>query len=281
MGRLFDFVRYRTRDGAIDFDEVRALARQARPKLIVAGFSSYPRELDYGAFRAIADEVGALAMADVSHVGGLIAAGVLANPLDAGFDFLATTTHKTLRGPRGGLILCKAEHARRLDASVFPGLQGGPHMNQVAAAAAALKLAAGDDFKAYARQVLANAQALAAALREEGAALVTGGTDNHLLVVDVVVSFGLDGAAAERALDAARITVNKQIILDDPRPPLRPSGIRLGTPAATARGMRKDEMRTLATLIGEALRNASDDARLARLGEDTRALCAGFPVPGL
>ncbi len=284
MGRLFNFVRYKTdpaRAGAIDFDALRATALAARPRMVLCGFSSYPRDLDYVAFKAIADEVGALTMADVSHIGGLIAGGVLNNPMDAGFDFMTTTTHKSLRGPRGGMILCKAEHAKKIDSSVFPGLQGGPHMNVVAGVAVTLRIAATPPFRAYAGQVIANAKALAEALLADGIQLITGGTDNHMMVIDTVASFGLDGAEAERVLDAIGITTNKQIVPDDPRPPLKPSGIRLGTPAATTRGMREAEMRELAGLIAEALRHPADEAVLTRLKSACGEICTRFPVPGI
>jgi glycine hydroxymethyltransferase len=284
MGRLFRFVRYKTHPdeaGRIDWGELRALAREHRPKLVLAGYTSYPRDYDYAAFKAIADEVGARTMADVSHIGGLIAGGALANPFDAGFDVVTTTTHKSLRGPRGGLVLCKKELAEALDRSVFPGLQGGPHMNVVAATAVTLKRALEPEFRVYARQVLANAKALAQALLEGGASLVTGGTDNHMMVVDTVKSFGIDGRKAERALDRIAITTNKQVIPDDPNPPLRPSGIRIGTPAATTRGMREAEMASLGRWIVAALAQPDDAARLPRLRAEVEALCAGFPVPGI
>ncbi|MCC8934963.1 serine hydroxymethyltransferase [Bradyrhizobium sp. Arg68] len=284
MGRLFNFVRYKTapsNGGAIDFDELRAIAREARPKLVLCGYSSYPRDLDYAAFKSIADEVGALTMADVSHYGGLIAANVMRNPLDAGFDVMTTTSHKTLRGPRGGIILCRKEHAGRIDASVFPGLQGGPHMNVVAGIAVTLKQAATADFQAYARQVLHNAKVLAGALMERGMQLVTGGTDNHMMVVDTVASVGLDGRTAEQLLDAITITTNKQVIPDDPRPPLRPSGIRLGTPAATTRGMGEAEMRRIGAFIAAALQANGDDAAVARLRSECIEMCRAFPVPGV
>ncbi|WP_194459233.1 serine hydroxymethyltransferase [Bradyrhizobium sp. CCBAU 53421] len=283
MGRLFNFIRYRTApsNGAIDFDELRAIAREARPKMVLCGYSSYPRDLDYAAFKSIADEVGALTMADVSHYGGLVAANVMRNPLDAGFDVMTTTSHKTLRGPRGGMILCRKEYAGRIDASVFPGLQGGPHMNVVAGTAVTLKKAATSDFQVYARQVLRNAKVLADTLMECGMKLVTNGTDNHMMVVDTIASVGLDGRAAEDVLDAIAITTNKQVIPDDPRPPLRPSGIRLGTPAATTRGMGDSEMRRIGEFIAGALQANGDDAVLARLRSECIEMCRAFPVPGV
>jgi glycine hydroxymethyltransferase len=283
MGKIFRFVRYKTNpvNGAIDFNAMREVAKAERPALIVCGHSSYPRELDYAAFKSIADEVGALTMADVSHYGGLIAAGAMNNPMDAGFDFLTTTTHKSMRGPRGGLIACKAEHGKGIDSSVFPGLQGGPHMNQVAATATTLHLVDTPEFRSYAKQVLINAKTLAAELMKQNVHLVTGGTDNHLMVLDVAQSFGINGSEGELALDHVGITTNKQVIPDDPNPPLRPSGVRMGTPAPTTRGMKEPEMKALAAVIVDALKHHKDEARLAKLRAETKALCARFPVPGL
>jgi glycine hydroxymethyltransferase len=279
MGRIFRFVRYKThgRSGDIDFDEVRRLARDHQPKLVLCGHSSYPRELDYGAFKAIADEVGALTMADVSHIGGLIAARVLRNPLDAGFDVLNTTTHKTLRGPRGGLIACTQGLARSIDKAVFPGLQGGPHMHQVAGIAVALHKAANGEFRAYAARVLVNARTLAEALARQSVPLVTGGTENHLLVLDVAQGFGLDGAEAQLRLEQAGLVTNKQLVPDDPRPPGRPSGLRLGTPAVTTRGMGEAEMADLADLVLAVLIDQVSDAAKRRV----RNLADRFPIPGL
>ncbi len=284
MGRIFRFVRYRTfpdEAGRIDFDELRRLAREARPRILLCGYTSYPRDLDYAEFRKIADEVGALAMADVSHIGGLIAAGVMRNPFDAGFDVVTTTTHKSLRGPRGGMILCKREHAEAIDRSVFPGLQGGPHMNQIAGVAIALGKALRPEFRLYGAQVLHNAKALAQGLLARGAVLVTGGTDNHMLVLDTVKGYGIDGRRAERTLDRVLLATNKQVIPDDPNPPLRPSGLRLGTPAATTRGMREPEMELLAGWIHAALARPDDAAVLERIAAEVEALCLRFPVPGL
>jgi glycine hydroxymethyltransferase len=283
MGRIFNFVRYKTSppDGHIDYDAVLATAREIKPKMVLCGHSSYPREFDYARFRAIADDVGALVMADVSHVGGLIAGGALANPLDAGFDVVTTTTHKSLRGPRGGMILCKAGLATKIDQAVFPGMQGGPHMNAVAGIAVTMKLAATPEFRTYSQQVLKNAQALVAEFKALGCALITGGTENHLLVIDTVRSFEIDGRVAETALDAAGLTVNKQVIPDDPRPPLRPSGIRLGTPAVTTRGMRESEMQQVARWMVRALRAHQDANALAAIKSEVTALCRTFPVPGL
>jgi glycine hydroxymethyltransferase len=284
MGKVFNFVRYKTMPdklGAIDFDALRKQAKEVRPKMVLCGFSSYPRDLDYAAFKRIADEVGALTMADVSHIGGLIAGGVLNNPMDAGFDFLTTTTHKSLRGPRGGLIVCKAAHAKAIDSSVCPGLQGGPHMNAVAGAAITFGKALQPEFRAYSKKTLANAKTLARALMDRQVSLVTGGTENHLMVMDVVKSLGLDGREAERALDEVGITTNKQIIPDDPNPPLRPSGVRLGTPAATTRGMGEKEMERLGAWMVDALRYRAEPARMAQIKREVEEFCAGYPVPGI
>jgi glycine hydroxymethyltransferase len=284
MGKIFKFVRYKTHpedQGRIDFDELRRLALEHRPKLVLAGYTSYPRDYDYADFKRVADTVGALTMADVSHVGGLIAGGAMRNPFDYGFDLVTTTTHKTLRGPRGGMVLCREQHAKTVDAAVFPGLQGGPHMNTIAGVAVTLEKALQEDFRVHCREVLANAKALAQGLLERGATLVTGGTDNHMMVLDTVKSFGIDGRAAERTLDSVAITVNKQIIPDDPNPPLRPSGIRLGSPAATTRGFGRAEMDRLAGWICDALRRHQDAAFLTSLQREVETLCLAYPVPGL
>jgi glycine hydroxymethyltransferase len=284
MGKVFNFVRYKTevaQGGAVDFDGMLKTAKDVRPRIVMAGYSSYPRDYDYAAFRRVADEVGALAMADIAHIGGLVAADVMRNPFDAGFDVVTTTTHKTLRGPRGGMILSRKEFARAIDSSVFPGLQGGPHMNNVAGAAITFKKAAEPEFRAYARQVLANAQALARGLLDEGVTLVTGGTENHMMVIDTVASFGLDGRDAEEALDRIGIATNKQVIPDDPRPPLRPSGVRLGTPACTTRGMGAGDMSRMAGWMAQVLRAPGDAALTERLRGEVRALCRSYPVPGV
>jgi glycine hydroxymethyltransferase len=284
MGKVFNFVRYKShpgQGGTIDFDELTAVAKQTRPKMVLCGYSSYPRDYDYASFKTVADEVGAVTMADISHIGGLVAADVMANPFDAGFDVVTTTTHKSLRGPRGGLILCRKAMAKTIDSAVFPGLQGGPHMNNVAGAAITFKKAAEPAFKVYAAQILKNARALAAGLMAEGAHLVTGGTDNHLMVMDTVASFGLDGRAAEEALDRIGITTNKQVIPDDPRPPLRPSGVRLGTPACTTRGMDEADMALLAGWMVQVLRNPEDELLTQRLHAEVTRLCRSHPVPGI
>jgi glycine hydroxymethyltransferase len=283
MGKLFNFVRYVTDpvDGAIDFDRVREDAIKNQPKLILAGYTSYPRDLEYEKFKQIADEVGAITMTDASHFGGLVAGGSMKNPFDYGFDIVTTTTHKSLRGPRGGMVLCKKEFAKKIDKSVFPGLQGGPHMNAIAAIAVTLLKAQSDEFKQYAQQVLDNSKALAQGLIDRQASLITGGTDNHMMVMDTSVSYGLDGRVAEEALDKASITTNKQIIPDDPNPPLRPSGIRIGTPAATSRGMVESDMERLAEWIVACLTNADDSRKLDEVRGEVEAFCSKFPVPGV
>ena len=284
MGKIFNFVRYKTHpedEGRIDFDELLRVATETRPKMVLCGYTSYPRDYDYSDFKRVADEVGAITMADVSHIGGLIAAGAMANPLDHGFDLMTTTTHKSLRGPRGGMILCKKKFAKEIDKSVFPGLQGGPHMNVIAGVAITLGKALEPEFREYGAQVMRNAKALAQGLLDANRELVTGGTDNHMMVLDTVKSFGLDGRVAEETLDEVSITTNKQIIPDDPNPPLRPSGIRIGTPAATARGMKEADMGRLAGWIVSALEQHADAAALGSLREEVQAFCHGFPVPGL
>lgn len=269
--QLYNFVRYKMKDietGEIDYDELRALAIEHKPKIILAGFSAYPGELDYEKFAAIGNEVGALLMADMAHVAGLIAGGVAKNPLDYGFHVMTSTTHKTLRGPRGGMILSMGTVSTPLkapektieniptliDRAVFPGTQGGPHMNNIAAKAVALQEAAQPEFAAYAEQVVKNAAALAEALKKGGLKLITGGTKNHLILANVYESFGIDGKEAQERLEAAGITVNANAIPEDTLPPYRPSGIRLGTPAVTTRGMNEDDMVVIAGKILAALK---------------------------
>lgn len=284
MGKIFNFVRYKTHpeeQGRIDFEELRRVALEARPKIVLCGYTSYPRDYDYGDFKRIADEVDAITMADVAHIGGLIAAGVMRNPFDYGFDIVTTTTHKSLRGPRGGMVLCKKKFARKIDKSVFPGLQGGPHMNTIAGIAITLGKALQPEFREYGAQVLRNAKTLAATLMESGASLVTGGTDNHMMVLDTVASHGIDGRVAEETLDRVAITTNKQITPDDPNPPLRPSGVRIGTPAATARGMKEEEMVKLGRWIARALAEREDEKALSALCAEVEAFCREFPVPGI
>ncbi len=296
MGRLFNWVRYKTHTGEkgqIDFDELLTLAKKHRPKVILCGYTSYPRDLDYSIFKRVADEVGAFTMADVAHVGGLIAAGVMRNPFDYGFDVVTTTTHKTLRGPRGGMILTRGEVGNPLkeieitrenlptvlDRSVFPGLQGGPHMHTIAGIAVALYEAAQPKFKEYAEQVLVNSKKLAERLMEMGVKLVTDGTDNHMMVIDCVKSFGILGGEAEKALDEAGITTNKSVIPDDPNPPFRPSGLRLGTPAMTTRGFKEKECEYVAELMVRVLQNKDDKKLKESVRQKIRQLAKAFPVP--
>lgn len=283
MGKLFNFVRYVTDpvDGSVDYDKVRRTAQKHKPRLVLCGYTSYPRDIEYDRFKEIADEVGAITMTDASHFGGLVAGGAMKNPFDHGFDIVTTTTHKSLRGPRGGMVLCRKAFANRIDRSVFPGLQGGPHMNAIAAIAVTLKKAQTDEFRRYAQAVLVNAKTLASALMERQAGLVTGGTDNHMMVVDTVTSYGLDGKVAEETLDRVKITTNKQIIPDDPNPPLRPSGIRIGTPAATSRGMGEEEMLRLAEWIDGALRAPEDESLLSDIRKEVETFCRKYPVPGI
>ncbi|NBH04619.1 serine hydroxymethyltransferase [Amycolatopsis sp. SID8362] len=280
MARVFDFHRYKAdAKGRIDFDEVQRIAEEVRPKMVLCGHSSYPRDMDYAGFKRVADSVGALTMADVSHIGGLIAGNAVPNPLEHGFDVVTTTTHKSLRGPRGGLVLCKAEFAKRIDKSVFPGLQGGPHMHTIAAIAVALKKAAEPEFREYAARTLSNAQTLAGRLIEHGVELVTGGTDNHLIVVNTIASFELQGREAQQLLERAGLATNKQLIPDDPLPAQRTSGVRLGTPAPTTRGMGDAEMVTVADAFVRALR-AKDDEAADAVRAEVQQLCARFPAPG-
>ena len=284
MGKIFNFVRYKTHpenEGKIDFDELMRVAKETKPKMVLCGYTSYPRDYDYADFKKIADEVGALTMADISHIGGLVAAGEMSNPFDYDFDIVTTTTHKTLRGPRGGMILCKEEHAKTVDKSVFPGLQGGPHMNTISAVAVSLGEALKPEFKEYAKNVMSNAKVLAEKLMEHGAKLVTNGTSNHMMVMNTVESYGLDGTEAENLLDSVHITVNKQVIPDDPNRPLRPSGIRLGTPAATTRGMGAVEMEKIASWMHQALSNKEDKDLHEKIKKEVNEMCPQFPVPGI
>ncbi len=278
MAKIFNFVRYKTNaQGNIDLDNVRAMAQEHKPKMILVGYSAYSRDLDYVNIKKIADEVGAITMADVSHIGGLIAGGVMNNPVPI-FDVVTTTTHKTLRGPRGGMILCKEKFAKQIDKAVFPGLQGGPHEHNIAAKAVAFKEALEPAFKEYAKQIKLNAKVLEKEFNGREYRLMFGGTDNHLLLIDVTPK-GMSGKEAQIALDKAGITVNKNMIPDDPRTPMDPSGIRLGTPALTTRGMKEDEMRQVADYIDHALRHAHDDTALAKVREEVREFCKNFPLP--
>jgi glycine hydroxymethyltransferase len=277
-GKYFTIVPYGVRkdDERIDYDEVARLAREHRPRLIIAGASAYPREIDFGRFRAAADEAGALLMTDMAHIAGLVAAGVHPSPV-AHSDFVTTTTHKTLRGPRAGLVLCRGAYAKEVDKALFPGVQGGPLVHIVAAKAVCLKEAAEPAFAAYQRQVAANARRLAAVLSAGGFRLVSGGTDNHLMLVDVF-SRGLTGKVAEAALGKAGITVNKNAIPFDPNPPLVASGIRIGTPAMTTRGMTEAEMDLIGDYIIRVLSHPDDDRAIGAVKREVEALCDRFPL---
>ena len=278
-GKLYKVVPYSVRkeDERIDYDEVEKLAKEHQPKLIVAGASAYPRIIDFARFRQIADLVGAVFLVDMAHISGLVAAGVHPNPCEHA-DIVTTTTHKTLRGPRAGFILCKKDWAAKVNQAVFPGMQGGPLMHVVAAKAVAFGEAQKPEFRAYAAQIIANAHALAQELERAGFRLVSGGTDNHLLLVDVAVQ-GVTGKVAEQALDAAGITVNKNMIPYDTRQPLDPSGIRIGTPALTTRGMCEAEMRKIGAWIGEVLADPTNESVKRRVHGQVRELCTQFPAP--
>jgi glycine hydroxymethyltransferase len=277
-GRDFKVVAYGVdrQSERIDYEEVRRVALEHRPRLIICGASAYSRTIDFARFRAIADESGSLLMADIAHIAGLIAAGMHPSPV-AHCDFVTTTTHKTLRGPRAGMILCKSEFAKDIDRAVFPGIQGGPLMHIIAAKAVALREAATEGFRAYQGQIVANAARLAARLAARGYRIVSGGTDNHLFLMDVA-SRGATGKVAEKALEAAGITVNKNTIPYDPNPPLVASGIRIGTPAVTTRGMGTGEMDAIGDLIADALAGGEDAVALAAVRERVRALCHRFPL---
>jgi glycine hydroxymethyltransferase len=278
-GMLYDFKSYHVRkdNELLDMDEVRSLAHQHRPKMIVAGASAYSRHWDFKLFREIANEVGALLMVDMAHIAGLVASGHHPSPVPYA-DFVTTTTHKTLRGPRGGLVLCKEIHAKALDRSLFPGVQGGPLMHMVAAKAIAFKEALDPAFRLYSGRVIENARALATSLQDRGWRIVSGGTDNHLMLVDVF-SRGVLGSTAEKALDRAGITINKNGIPFDPNPPLKPSGIRLGTPAITTRGMGRAEMVQIAEWIHQVLLHPNSEDRLRQVRSEVVALTQKFPIP--
>lgn len=284
INKVFNFVRYKMKDpdtGEIDYDELAKVAREHRPKIILAGFSAYSRELNYAKMKAIAEEVGAYTVADMAHIAGLIAGGAARNPFDDGFDVITTTTHKTLRGPRGGMILTREseEIATKINKAVFPGLQGGPHMNAVAAKAVAFGEALTPAFKEYAAQILKNAKAMEAVFAREGVRMLGGGTSNHLILADVFGSLGVTGKEAETVLDEVGITLNKNMIADETRTAMDPSGIRFGTPAMTTRRMKEGEATRLAEIMVETLRHKDDAAKKETWRAEVRALCEKFPVP--
>lgn len=288
--REYNFIRYGIKNidtGEIDYEEIRQLALKYKPKIILAGFSAYPRELDYEKFAEIGNEVGAMLMADMSHIAGLIVSGVAKNPFDYGFHVITTTTHKTLRGPRGGLILSRGIVGNPLkkpektldnlptliDRAVFPGTQGGPHMHTIAAKAVAFGEALQPEFKDYAEQIVKNAKRLAEELQKRGFKLVTGGTSNHLILADIHSSFGIDGKEAEIAMDKIGLTLNANAIPDDPLPRFRPSGIRLGTPAVTTRGAKEDDMEKIAEWMRQSIDNRDNDEMLTKLHKEVVEFC--------
>ncbi len=294
--KLYNFVRYGIKDvetGEIDFDEMYAVAKKEKPKIILAGFSGYPRNLDYQKFADIGNEVGAVLMADMAHIAGLIAGGVSPNPFDFGFHIITSTTHKTLRGPRGGLILSRGTVGNPLkkpektvenlptliDREVFPGFQGGPHMHTIAAKAVAFGEAARPEFKQYAAQIVANAKVLADEMMKRGFKLVTNGTDNHLILADVMTSFKIDGNEAEVAIDKIGLTLNKNAIPNDTLPPFRPSGIRLGTPAITTRGLKEEHMAQVAEWMLQAIQKRNDDKALEAIAAEVKEFALQFPLP--
>lgn len=284
INKVFNFVRYKMKDvdtGEIDYEHLRQMAIEHKPKIILAGFSAYSRELDYAKFVEIAKEVGAYTVADIAHITGMVAAGVLKNPFDYGFDVMTMTTHKSLRGPRGGMIVVRedAELAKRIDKAVFPGMQGGPHMNVIAAKAVAFKEALHPNFKDYAAQILKNAKAMETVFKKENIRLLCGGTDNHLLLADVHGSLGITGKEAEAVLDEVGITLNKNMIADEPRTAMDPSGIRFGTPAMTTRGMKEAEATKLAELMIATMRAKDDIESKVLIQKEVQTLCEAFPVP--
>ena len=276
--QIYNFVRYKTdKSGKIDYKELEKMAIKHKPKLILAGFSAYTRQLDYRKFQQIAKKVGAISMFDIAHIAGLIAGKALPNPVPY-FDIVTTTTHKTLRGPRGGMIMCKEQFAKAIDKSAFPGFQGGPHMNNVAAKAVAFGEALKPAFRSYAKQVIKNAKVLENEFSKRGYKLMFGGTDYHMVLVDVMSSRGVSGKEAEHALDEAGITVNKNMIPDDPRSPMDPSGIRVGVQAITSRGMKEKEIRKIAGWMDVIITNHADEKKLKALKKEIVTFCKKFPI---
>jgi glycine hydroxymethyltransferase len=293
---LYNFIRYKMKDvatGEIDYNQLRALALEHKPKIIIAGFSAYPRELDYAKFAEIGNEVGAVLMADMAHIAGLIAGGVARNPFDDGFHIITTTTHKTLRGPRGGMILSKGIVGNPLkkpektienlptliDRAIFPGMQGGPLMHSIAAKAVAFHEALQPEFRKYAAQIIKNANVLANELKARDFQLITGGTSNHLILADVYKSFDIDGKKVERALDKIGLTLNANSVADDPLPPFTPSGIRLGTPAITTRGLKEEHMEKIANWMKLAIEYRENEQKLSVMREEVKSFCQRFPLP--
>lgn len=277
--KIYKFIGYKTKaDGLIDYEELEKIAMQEKPKLMLAGFSAYTRQVDYKKFTDIAKKVGAISMFDMAHIAGLVAGKVLPNPVPY-FDIVTTTTHKTLRGPRGGMILCKEQFLKAIDKACFPGFQGGPHMNNIAAKAVAFGEALRPGFKTYAKQILKNAKTLENELKKHGFKIMFGGTDNHMVLVDVFGSKGATGHEAETALDEIGISINKNMIPDDPRKPMDPSGVRIGVPAITTRGMKEKEIKIIASWINQAVENRADKKALEKLHKEVIKLCKKFPLP--
>ncbi len=284
LTKIFRFVRYKMKNvdtGEIDYDEMREVAKREKPKILLGGYSAYPRELDYQKMADIAHEVGALAVMDAAHIAGLIAGRVMKNPFDYGFDVITSTTHKTLRGPRGGMILTREseEIAKKIDKAVFPGFQGGPLMHNIAAKAVCFGEAQSPKFKTYAKQVLKNAKAMEKIFQNAAVRLITGGTSSHLLLADVWSSFGVGGKEAETVLDAVGMTLNMNAIADDTRKPMDPSGIRFGTPAITTRGFMEKDCARVAELMLETLKNRSDKKKLKEIREEIRKMSKKHPIP--
>ena len=263
--------------GRFDFDQIRDLAKKNKPKIIISGCTAYPREIDFEIFGQIAKEVGAYHVSDIAHISGLVVAGVHKSPVPYA-DIVSTTTHKTLRGPRGGMLLCKAEHAEKVDKAVFPGLQGGPHMHTITAIAVALAEADTPEFVAYAKQIVKNAKAMAEKLLECGFNLVSGGTDNHLILIDLR-NKNIPGKKFAKALDRARIETNYNTVPNDPAPPANPSGLRIGTPAITTRGMKEEQARQIAGFIGKVAENVDNESVIEQVAKEVLLLCSQFPVP--
>ena len=280
-GMLYDFAQYEVdaETGIIDMEKVREIALQEKPKMIVAGFSAYSREIEWQKFKDIADEVGAFTFADIAHPAGLIAAGELSNPTPI-FDVVSTTTHKTLRGPRGAMIMCKEKYAKQIDKAVFPGMQGGPHMHIIAAKAVAFGENLKPEFKEYARQVIKNAKAMAEEFMALGYRVVSGGTDNHLMVVDMT-SKGISGKEVEVLLDKVGISVSRSTIPNDPNPPINPSGVRFGSAAVTTRGMKEADMKKIVAWINLAIEARLDEVKLNQIKEEVKSFCSGFFMPGV
>ncbi len=278
-GRLYNFVQYGvdSETGIIDMDEVREIALREKPKMIVAGFSAYSREIDWQKFKDIADEIGAYTFADIAHIAGLIAGKQLANPVPV-FDVVSTTTHKTLRGPRGAIIMCKEQFAKQVDSAVFPGMQGGPHEHIIASIAVAFHEALQPEFQTYATQVIKNAKAMANEFLDLGYKIVSGGTDNHLLVLDLS-SKNIAGKEAEKILEKIGISVSRSTIPNDPNPPMNPSGVRIGTPAITTRGLKEEDVRLVVGCIDEALKNKDDEVKLQNIKKEIEGICKRFPIP--